>query len=176
MKKIACSFLKDMEAAIKGIDENTLVPLCEEIAGAPRVFVAGGGRCRPIAEYFAMRLAQTGMTAYTVSGATTPAITRQDVLVLFAPTADHKRLAAIAKKCYQTGAAILVISTAATSPIADLARHTVVIPKVPVARVKNSPVLFEQCTMILADTIAHIISLRRLDTTENSLAYINNLE
>lgn len=176
MKKTALSFLKDMEATLRCVDDNTLAPFCEEIANAPRVFIAGGGRCRPIAEYFAMRLAQQGMTVYTVGGPTTPAITKRDVLVLLAPSADNKRLSAIAKRCYQTGASIAVIANVPSSPVADLAKHVVVIPRNPAPTVKNSPVLFEQCAFILADTTAHFVGLRRGNTAENSLAYINNLE
>jgi len=176
MKKTAFSFLSDMEATLRNVDDNALAPFCEEIANAPRVFLAGGGRCRPIAEYFAMRLSQQGMTVFTVGGATTPAITKKDVLVILAPTADNKRLSAIAKKCYQTGAPMAVIANVPSSPVADLAKHVVVIPKNPAPREKASPVLFEQCAFLLADTVAHFIGLRRGNTAENSLAYINNLE
>ena len=176
MKKIAASFLKDIEATLKEIDDNSLAPFCEALDSADRIFVAGGGRCRPIAEYFAMRLAQLGLTVYTVSSPTTPAITKNDILVLLSPAADNKRLSAIAKKCYQTGAAISVISSAASSPVADLAKHVVVIPKNPMPRVKGSPVLFEQTAFILTDAITHIISLRRGTTSQSSLNFINNLE
>ena len=65
MKKIAASFLKDIETTLREIDDNTLASFCEALDSASRIFVAGGGRCRPIAEYFAMRLAQRGLTVYT---------------------------------------------------------------------------------------------------------------
>jgi len=176
MKKIAASFLKDIETTIREIDENSLAPFCEAVDSASRIFIAGGGRCRPIAEYFAMRLAQLGMTVYPVSSPTTPAITKNDILVLLSPAADNKRLSAIAKKCYQTGAPIAVISSTASSPVADLAKHVVVIPKNPMPRVKGSPVLFEQCAFVLTDSVTHILSLRRGNSAQSSLNFINNLE
>lgn len=176
MKKIALSFLKDVEMSLKSIDDNALAPFCEAISNAPRVFLAGGGRCRPIAEYFATRLTQLGHTVYLVSGATTPAITKQDLLVILSPTADNKRLSAIAKKCYQTGAAIAVISNVPSSPVADLAKHVVVIPKNPASSVKSASVLFEQTCLVLTDAIAYLIGIRRGSNAENSMAYINNLE
>ncbi len=176
MKKIAASFLKDIESTIRQIDDNSLAPFCEALDTASRIFIAGGGRCRPIAEYFAMRLAQLGLTVYTVSSPTTPAIAKNDVLVLLAPSADNKRLSAIAKKCYQTGATITAVSPTATSPVADLAKHLVVIPKNPAPRVTGSPVLYEQSVFILTDAVVHILSLRRGTAAQGSLNFINNLE
>lgn len=174
MKKIAASFLKDIESTMKALDESALVPFCESLDTASRIFVAGGGRLKPIAEYFAMRLSQLGLTVFPVGGVTTPAIAKNDVLVLLTPSADNKRLSAIAKKCYQTGAVMSVISPTATSPVADLANYLVVIPKNPNPRVKGSPVLYEQTLFLLTDAIVHLLGMRR--GSAGNPNFINNLE
>jgi len=129
---------------------------------APRIFVAGAGRSGLCMRAMGMRLMHLGKTVYVVSETTTPSIAAEDLLILGSGSGQTASLLVIAEQARRQGAKTLLFTADATSPLADLADHRVVIPTPPLKNVKGGRglmsvqplgTLFEQSLLILCDSL-----------------------
>ena len=103
-----------------------------------------------------MRLMHLGKTVYVVGETTTPSIAATNLLILGSSSGRTASLLAVAEMARHQGAQILLFTTDATSPLAELADHRIVIPA-PSSLGKGSlqPMgsLFEQALLILCDSL-----------------------
>ena len=80
--KIIETVLREINRSVSGVSHESLEALVNAVNREKRIFCDGVGRSRLKAEGFAMRLIQMGFTALVVGEATTPAITRDDILLI----------------------------------------------------------------------------------------------
>ena len=124
---------------------------------APRIFVAGAGRSSLCMRAFAMRLMHLGKTVYVVGETITPSISTADLLILGSGSGRTTGLLAMAEKARNQGAQIMLFTTDATSPLAELADYRIVIPAPSLWTTEGSlqPMgsLFEQSLLILCDSL-----------------------
>lgn len=119
---------QELKDALLDVKENEAQRLVIEIEKAPRIFIAGAGRCLLMLRAFAMRLMHLGYEVYVVGDTTTPAIQKNDLLLLGTGAGVTGSLEYVAKKAKGYGAVIGVITILPDSPIGQLGDFHVVIP------------------------------------------------
>jgi 6-phospho-3-hexuloisomerase len=111
----------------KAIPDEEVETFLSELLHARRIYVMGAGRSGLVAKAFAMRLMHLGMHAYVVGETITPALNRDDVMVIFSGSGKTKTIADIAETAHTIGAHICLITSNAESRIGKLATCNVII-------------------------------------------------
>jgi 6-phospho 3-hexuloisomerase len=123
----------------------------------PRIFVAGAGRSKMVANMFAMRLLHCGLSVQVVGETTTKPIEIRDSLLLVSGSGETKQLIAFAEKAKSEEAQVLLVTGNPESTLGKMADKTFQIG--PSSRVlstnKNLPLgsRFELATMIFFETV-----------------------
>jgi 6-phospho-3-hexuloisomerase len=147
---------------VRQVSAESLTQAQTLIATAPRIFLAGAGRSGLCMKAFGMRLMHLGKTVYMVGEIPTPSIAAGNLLILGSGSGQTASLLVLAEKARRREAKILLFTTEATSPLAALADHQVVIPApslmvVAPARTLQSVqpmgTLFEQSLLIVCDSL-----------------------
>jgi 6-phospho-3-hexuloisomerase len=112
----------------KEIPDAEVETFLAELLQARRVFVMGAGRSGLVAKAFAMRLMHLGLHAYVVGETITPALNRDDLMVIFSGSGKTKTIADIADTAHSIGAHICLITSNADSRIGKLSTCNVIIP------------------------------------------------
>jgi len=150
------------------IDGAQLDQLSDLILDADRVFVAGAGRSGFAARAFANRLMHIGRTVFFVGEPTTPALQRDDVLIIGSGSGETASLVSMARKARELGARVATLTIFPENTIGALSEVVVVIPgvtsKVDSANEKASSIQtpgssFEQLSWLIYDAI--VIALRQ---------------
>jgi 6-phospho-3-hexuloisomerase len=110
-----------------GISDPEVEGLLQEILSAKRVYVMGAGRSGLVAKAFAMRLMHLGLTSYVVGETVTPALTPEDLVVVFSGSGETKTVADIAESAKEIGARLCLITAKRESRIGRIADCCVVI-------------------------------------------------
>ena len=110
-----------------GISDEDVDGLIREILTAKRVYVMGAGRSGLVAKAFAMRLMHLGLTSYVVGETVTPALTPEDLVVVFSGSGGTKTVADIAESAKEIGARLCLITGKRESRIGRIADCCVVI-------------------------------------------------
>jgi 6-phospho-3-hexuloisomerase len=110
-----------------GISDGEVEVLLHEILSAKRVYVMGAGRSGLVAKAFAMRLMHLGLTSYVVGETVTPALTPEDMVVVFSGSGETKTVADIAESAKEIGARLCLITAKRESRIGRIADCCVVI-------------------------------------------------
>ncbi len=169
----------EVMTCLSQVSAVSLSQVGRQIDAADRIFVAGIGRSGLCMRALAMRLMHLGKTAFVVGETTTPSITADNLLVLGSGSGSTPSLLSIAEQARRVGATILLFTTDGASPMADLADHIVVIPAPSINRVAASTIqpmgsLFEQCLLILCDTlIAGLMQHLRVDAVQMRQRHAN---
>ena len=104
-----------------------------------------------------MRLMHLGKTVYVVGETITPSILAADLLIFGSGSGRTSGLLSLAEQARRCGAKILLFTTDAASPLAELADHRIVIPAPSLKEAEGSlqPMgsLFEQSLLILCDSL-----------------------
>jgi len=111
----------------RGIPDDEVDTFLDQLLHARRIYVMGAGRSGLVAKAFAMRLMHLGLQAYVVGETITPALNRDDVMVIFSGSGKTKTIADIAETAHAIGAHICLITSNADSRIAKLATSIVII-------------------------------------------------
>ncbi len=110
-----------------GISDEDVEGLIHEILAAKRVYVMGAGRSGLVAKAFAMRLMHLGLTSYVVGETVTPALDRDDLVVVFSGSGETKTVADIAESAKEIGGRLCLITAKKESRIGRIADCCVVI-------------------------------------------------
>ena len=154
--------LAEVAACVGQVSREDLARAAELMETSPRIFVAGAGRSGLCMQALGMRLMHLEKTAYVVGETTTPSIEAQDLLILGSGSGRTTSLLAMAGKARRQGATILLFTTDAASPLAELADYRVVIPAPSLKTadeinglesVQPLGTLFEQSMLILCDSL-----------------------
>jgi 6-phospho-3-hexuloisomerase len=177
--------LAEVTACVRQVSAESLAQAGMRIETAPRIFVYGAGRSGLCMRALGMRLMHLGKTVYVVGETTTPSIGAEDLLILGSGSGRTAGLLLLAEKARSRNCKILVFTTAATSPLAELSDNCVVIPAPSLtaggqARVLLSVqplgTLFEQSLLILCDSIIFALMQRLGIDTAQMLERHANLE
>ncbi len=154
--------LTELTACVRQVRAESLVQAGELIESAARIFVAGAGRSGLCMRALGMRLMHMGKTVHVVGETTTPSITAADLLIIGSGSGRTASLLSMAGKARRSKAMILLFTTDAASPLAEMADHCVVIPAPSYMAYEGSPrltsvqplgTLFEQSMFILCDSL-----------------------
>jgi 6-phospho-3-hexuloisomerase len=116
-----------IRATADRIQDEEIEAFIREILAAERIYVMGAGRSGLVAKAFAMRLMHVGMTAFVVGETITPAMRRNDLLVIFSGSGRTKTIADIAETAKEIGGRIALITSNRDSRIGRLADAMVII-------------------------------------------------
>ena len=154
--------LAEVAVCVRQVSAESLTQAAELIEFSTRIFVAGAGRSGLCMRALGMRLMHLGKTVYVVGETTTPSIAATDLLILGSGSGRTTGLLAMAERAKRQDAKILLFTTDATSPLAELADYRVVIPAPSLktaagisglVSVQPMGTLFEQSMLILCDSL-----------------------
>ena len=183
--KPACNdILDEIKRALSSVVEASVERLVEDILGADQVFFVGVGRVMLALQFITKRLAHLGIKAHYVGEITEPAITKNDLLIVGSGSGGSLFPLGIAKKARNTvDCKIVHIGSNTESEMKEIADYMVRIP----CRTKNyledevdscQPMtsLFEQCVLLLGDTMAKMIIEEKNLDMKSLWQYHANLE
>ncbi len=116
-----------IRATANHLQDEEIDAFIQEILAADRIYVMGAGRSGLVAKAFAMRLMHIGFTAFVVGETITPAMRRNDLLVIFSGSGRTKTIADIAETAKEIGGRIALITSNRESLIGKLADAMVII-------------------------------------------------
>jgi len=160
--------LSELEACVSQVSVESLAQALALIESAPRIFVAGAGRSGLCMRALGMRLMHLGKTVHVVGETTTPGIATDNLLILGSGSGRTTSLLTMARQGRGHDAKVLLFTTDATSPMAELADQLVLIPAPSLGmnegeqdHMSTQPMgtLFEQSLLILCDSL--ILELMR---------------
>lgn len=160
MDSLIRQVLSELEACVSQVSVGSLDQALALIESAPRIFLAGAGRSGLCMRALGMRLMHLGKTVYVVGETTTPGITAKDLLILGSGSGRTTSLLAMAKQARSHDAKVLLFTTDASLPMAELADQLVLLPAPSLGRnegerdqISTQPMgtLFEQSLLILCD-------------------------
>jgi 6-phospho-3-hexuloisomerase len=116
-----------IRAISKAISDDDVEKFLSELLHAKRIYVIGAGRSGLVAKAFAMRLMHLGLAAFVVGETITPALNKEDVMVVFSGSGKTKTVADIAETAKEIGVHICLITSNADSRIGKIADCIVII-------------------------------------------------
>ena len=150
--------LEELQRTLARVSEDEIAAATMALLGAARIFVTGAGRSGLAVRMVAMRLMHLGLTVHVVGETTTPAIARGDLLLVASGSGTTVGALASAVVARKLGADVLVLTTAAASPLAELATWIVEIPAATkqdhggqISR-QYAGALFEQAVLLTMDS------------------------
>lgn len=177
------TILKEIEGVLGKVDQDQLRRTAEKVLQHDRVFVVGEGRSGLMAKSFAMRLMHLGLTVYVVGETITPSIKEGDLLVAVSGSGKTKGVVWTAEQTRSLNAAVVAVTTADESPLAEAADDILLVPAATKYRkagetetIQPLGSLFDQCVHLLFDTIClHVAHLKEVDN-DKAFSQHSNLE
>lgn len=167
------ALLRRVEKVMDGVDWSQFLTLTRMLCRMKRIFVTGAGRSGLVARMFGMRLMQAGLTAYVPGETITPAAGKDDLLVAISCTGATGYTDYLARRAKQFGAAVVVITSEAGSPLAKDADHVVLVPTTAEDIVTRAAV-FEHATGLCLDAVFDVISEKlRIDVAAFQARHAN---
>ncbi|MBD8704057.1 6-phospho-3-hexuloisomerase [Frigoribacterium sp. CFBP 13712] len=154
----------EVDQALRAVIETSpdgLEAVAGLLADADRVFVHGAGRSGLALRMTAMRLMHFGLTVHVVGDVTTPAIREGDVLLTASGSGTTGGIVRAAEAATEAGARVAAVTTASSSPLAELATAVVIVPAAEKldrsgdASAQYAGGLFEQVVVLVGDAIFH---------------------
>lgn len=151
--------------AIDRLDPATLDRAVAILDRAPATFVYGAGRSGIIGRAFAMRLVQTGLTAYVIGESVTPIVRKGDAVFILSGRGESQSSTQTANIVRREGAELIVLTGRASSKLAHAA--TLLLPlEFPEDEERRhyAPLgtLFESASLRLTDAlVAELMRVRR---------------
>ncbi|WMW25650.1 6-phospho-3-hexuloisomerase [Methanolobus sediminis] len=110
------------------LDEYSVRQMLEDITGAKRVFVMGAGRSGLVGRAFAMRLMHLGLTSHVVGETTTPAVTKDDVVIAISGSGKTRSVVNLGKVTKDIGAKLIAITSNKESTLGEMSDTVIVLP------------------------------------------------
>ncbi len=180
---LTVEILEELKPVAEEIDKAQVEEFCQRIFAAKRIYLAGRGRSGLIARMFAMRLMHMELEAYVVDEVVTPAIGKDDLLIICSGSGETESLKTMADRAKAAGASLMLITANEESYIADRADAKIVIHGYTPKNEKNvhssiQPLgaQFEQLQMLLLDGIVVMLKQQIGVSEEKMMARHANLE
>ncbi|MGD0257282.1 MAG: SIS domain-containing protein [Thermoplasmata archaeon] len=150
-----------VSAALERLDAAQVRAAVDILSHAPQIFVYGAGRSGIIGRAFAMRLVQTGLTAYVIGESVTPIVKKGDAVFILSGQGESSSSIQTANIVRREGAELVVLTAKASSKLAHAATVLLAIelPDDP-DRSRYAPLgtIFEAASLLLTDgLIAEIL-------------------
>jgi 6-phospho-3-hexuloisomerase len=122
-----------LENVANKLDKDAVRQMLEDITNARRIFVMGAGRSGLIGRAFAMRLMHLGLTSHVVGESTTPAVSKEDVVIAISGSGQTRSIANLGRVTKEIGARLVTITSNKESTLGELSDTVIVLP----GRTKN---------------------------------------
>ncbi len=172
---LALDILREIGAAVRGVDPAALDRLIAEIAAARRMFCLGVGRSGILLAAFCMRLDHLGLAAFKVGGLPCPPASAGDLIVAASGSATTASVLAILEKGRSVGARVALLTASDADPQTLPADAVIRIPA-PTGLVNHdSPSrqpmrsLFEQTVFIACEAVVRVL-IRKLGQSDIAMA------
>jgi len=176
----------------KVIDEKAVRNLIKRMDRAKSLFLAGAGRSGYVAKAFAMRLMHLGYEVHVVGEATTPAITRKDLLIAVSGSGETHSVVSIAQAAKKMNAHIASVSSNPRSTLGHMC-DTIIVLKGRMAAKREQEylarqlegaheplaplgTLFELSAMVFFDSLVEEIMVLKKQSEESMKARHTQLE
>jgi 6-phospho-3-hexuloisomerase len=116
MEKLA----QKIEEQLRAIDSKSIDQFVESLINAKRIFIVGAGRSGLVAKAFGMRLMHLGFTIYVVGEVITPAINKDDLLIIVSGSGQTLSSVVAATIAKEKGVKIIGITSNPDSDIGKL--------------------------------------------------------
>jgi 6-phospho-3-hexuloisomerase len=162
MDSLIRQVLSELQACVSQVTAESLAQALALIESAPRIFVAGAGRSGLCMRALGMRLMHLGKTVYIVGETTTPGIAAKNLLILGSGSGRTASLLTMARGARNHDAKVLLFTTDASSPMAEMANQLVLVPAPSLGMndgerdhpsIQPMGTLFEQSLLILCDSL-----------------------
>ncbi|WP_438733401.1 6-phospho-3-hexuloisomerase [Enterococcus sp. AZ128] len=182
-KSVEQKIVDEIAATLDNIAVKDVEQLVTSIEKAERVFFVGVGRVLLSLEGIAKRLAHLGVQTVVVGQITEPAITEKDLLIVGSGSGESSFPLAIAKKAKNFDVKVAHIGSNADSSMKEYTDLFVRIPvqtklalpgEIPSVQPMTS--LFEQCLLLLGDSIALMMVEEKKIDMHSLWQYHANLE
>lgn len=182
-QEVSKKILNELTQSLSKIQSQEIEQLVVEIEQAEKVFFVGVGRVLLSLQSIAKRLAHLGIQTYIVGQVTEPAISKKDLLIVGSGSGETAFPLIIAKKAKQFQAKVAHIGANPRSSMREYADLFVRIPvstklQLPdeVPSIQPMTSLFEQCLLLLGDTIALMMIQEKNIDMHSLWRYHANLE
>lgn len=163
-KTIIQEVLGEISRSVLSVPQESISRLAAMIGKEKRIFCDGAGRSLLQVKGFAMRLTQMGFQSAVVGEATTPAITKEDLLFICSGSGETPMLIEHAAKAKEIGAQVFLITASKGSALEQMSDANILIEASAKTQGQNEnpsvqPMgsLFEQSVGILCDIMVLFI-------------------
>ena len=156
--------------SLREIPETEIARAVGILLAAPAIFVYGAGRSGIIGRAFAMRLVQTGLTAYVIGESVTPIVRSGDAVVIISDRGESQSSIQTANIVRREGADLIVVTGRGNSKLAHAATLllTLDFPE-DAERGSLAPLgtLFESASLLLSDAVIAALMQARGESEES---------
>ena len=110
------------------IDTGSVTSLIDGIMNSEKIFLMGAGRSGLAARAFAMRLMHMGFKVYVVGETTTPAVTRDDLVIAVSGSGETPSIASLGEIAKKLGSKLAVITSNKDSTLGKISDIVMVVP------------------------------------------------
>jgi 6-phospho-3-hexuloisomerase len=172
MEKLA----QKIEEQLRAIDQKSIDQFVESLINAKRIFIVGAGRSGLVAKAFGMRLMHLGFTVYVVGEVITPAINKDDLLIIVSGSGQTLSPIVAARIAKEKGVKIVSITS---NPDSDIGKISEVVVQIKGRRPEDAKrdyearqllgnhepltplgTLFELSAMVFLDSVIDELMLR----------------
>ena len=109
-----------IEEQLRAIDKKSIDQFVESLINAKRIFIGGAGRSGLVAKAFGMRLMHLGFTVYVIGEVITPAINKDDLLIVVSGSGQTLSVVVAARIAKEKGVKIVSITSNPNSDIGKI--------------------------------------------------------
>jgi len=165
-----------IEEQLRAIDQKSIDQFVESLINTKRIFIVGAGRSGLVAKAFGMRLMHLGFTVYVVGEVITPAINKDDLLIIVSGSGQTLSPIVAARIAKEKGVKIVSITS---NPDSDIGKISEVVVQIKGRRPEDAKrdyearqllgnhepltplgTLFELSAMVFLDSIIDELMLR----------------
>lgn len=117
-----------LENVATKLDKDSVRQMLEDIMGAKRIFVMGAGRSGLVGRAFAMRLMHLGLSSHVVGETTTPAVSKDDVVIAISGSGQTRSVSNLGRVAKEIGAKLVTITSNKDSTLGELSDTVIVLP------------------------------------------------
>ena len=155
-KKIA---LRELNEVLNNISEKEAEEFLGRLLESRRIFVVGAGRSMLMLQAFAKRLRHLGKESYVVGETVTPAVGKDDLLVVASGSGKTSGVINIVKLAGRYKADVVFITASSSPSLKKMADLIVTIPSVFPSRQLMAS-LFEQTLFLFCDSVCLVLKGR----------------
>lgn len=117
-----------LENVAEKLDKDSVRQMLEDVIGARHIFVMGAGRSGLVGRAFAMRLMHLGFSSHVVGETTTPAVSKEDIVIAISGSGQTRSVSDLGKVAKDIGAKLVTITSNKASKLGKLSDTVIVLP------------------------------------------------